>query len=128
GALQPWLDGAPRPSQARIAHNLDLRRLYGFFVQSQRHACRLGRGRLFSDLMPAILFVLADCGGGQPAGAARLLLDAAPVASAGGLERDQQAERARSHPENRMTPCLNVELSLASGPSNNPPASLRRRR
>jgi hypothetical protein len=36
--------------------------------------------------------------------AARLLLDAAPVASAGGLERDQQAEQTRSHPENRMTP------------------------
>jgi hypothetical protein len=57
--------------------------------------------------MPAILFVLADCGGGQPAGAVRLLLDAAPVASAGGLERDQQAEQARSHPENCMTPSKN---------------------
>jgi hypothetical protein len=98
-ALKPWLDGAPSPSQSRIAHNLDLRRLYGLFVHSQRHACRLGRVRLFSDLMLAILFVLADCGGGQPAGAARLLLDAAVVASAGGLERDQQAAQARSIPK-----------------------------
>jgi hypothetical protein len=84
-------------------------------------------GPAFSDSMPAILFVLADCGGGQPAGAAQLLLDAAAVASAG-LEPDQQAEHARSHPDNCMSPCLKIELSLACGPSNNPPASLRRRR
>jgi hypothetical protein len=43
----------------------------------------VGRVRLLSDLMPAILFVLADCGGGQPAGAARLLLDAAACGQRG---------------------------------------------
>ena len=62
--------------------------------------------------MPVTLFVLADCGGGQPAGAARLLLDAAPVASAGGLEREQQAEQARGHPENRMTPSKNRVITF----------------